>query len=135
MSGEVARIYYLTRRQADVAGRLDATASVLADRVLGLSGLISVAFLAMLLNMNVVLASPVLKPVGFMIVTLWILVVLGIGFVLTKGSNLPGTIKERLGSLPCGAILAQFMQSLSGMETLDRNFGARSFCLSQHIWG
>lgn len=108
VSGDVVKGYYIVSQQPNKRGRIKAFATLFIDRLLGLSALICVSFVAMLFHYKSMSGSGTLKPLCGLITLLWLGVVAFYAFVLIELS-LFHRFKELLRRLPGVGDLASRM--------------------------
>ncbi|MBI3543153.1 MAG: flippase-like domain-containing protein, partial [Deltaproteobacteria bacterium] len=82
VSGDLVKGFYVVRQQPDGRGKIKAFTTLLLDRVLGLSALVCVSFVAMVSNATEVLHNPMTRPLAGLITMLWAGVVVFYAFVL-----------------------------------------------------
>lgn len=115
VSGDVVKGYYIVRQQPDGKGKSKAFATLLFDRLMGVSGLVFVAFTAMVINYKSMTNSPTLKTlVGFVALT-FICVVLFYAFVLLE-NRFAKLIHKVLHKLPMGHIFGKVFDAVKCYE-------------------
>lgn len=119
VSGDLVKGFYVVRRQPDGRGRIRAFTTLLLDRVLGLSALICVSFVAMVLNLDTMLHSPALKSLAGLITMLWLGVVAFYAFVLVEWP-FSKKLLALLNKLPAGEYLAKLYEALKAYESCRR---------------
>lgn len=115
VSGDVVKGYYIVKQQPDGKGKSKAFATLLFDRVLGVSGLIMVAFVAMLCNMTEMLSSAALKTLVTFISLAFAGMVAFYGFVLIEwkaAKRINGLLKKA----PGGEILSKLFEAVKCYE-------------------
>lgn len=128
VSGDLVKGYYVVRQQPDGRGRIRAFTTLLMDRILGLSALIFVSFIAMLLNLNTMLGSPVLKSLSGLISILFVGIVCFYAFVLFE-SSLASRLQQFLAKLPAGEYFVKLFEAVKSYENC-RHYIVRGFLIS-----
>lgn len=116
VSGDVIKGYYIVKAQPNGRGRIKAFTTLLIDRILGLSALICVSFVAMLLHFEEITASKSLNPLAGLITILWLGVVGFFAFVLIR-TPWTNKIQKFLLKLPMGELWGKFFDSLKAYES------------------
>lgn len=128
VSGDVVKGYYIVRQQPDGKGKSKAFATLLFDRILGVSALVFVSFVAMVLNRETMMASSSLRPLAGLISLLTLGVIVFYAFVLVEWS-----FAERLNALlkkvPAGEILSKLFEAVKCYES-DPLLVVKGFLLS-----
>ena len=128
VSGDLVKGYYVVRQQPAGRGRIRAFTTLLLDRLLGLSALICVSFVAMAMNYEAVLASPTLKSLATLI-TLLCLGVLGFfAFVLIEWP-FSNKLLELLKKMPAGEYLSKLYEAVKAYENC-RHYVVKGFLVS-----
>ena len=116
VSGDVVKGFYVVRQQPDGRGKIRAFTTLLLDRVLGLSALIGVSFLAMALNFKDMTANPTLKPFCGLISMLGAGVVVFYVFVLAQWP-FSAKITRLLARLPAGDYFVKLYDAVKAYES------------------
>lgn len=116
VSGDVVKGYYVVRQQPNQRGRIKAFTTLLMDRLLGLSALVCVAFVAMVFNFQEMISTPTLKSLSGLISTLWFGVVCFYLFVLVEWS-FSSKLRKALNRVPLlGNLLSRFFEAVKAYE-------------------
>lgn len=115
VSGDLVKGYYVVRQQPDGRGRIKAFTTLLLDRLLGLSALVCVSFVAMAANLQSSLAIPGLKSLCGLISALWLGVVFFYAFVLVEWSFTKPLLKL-LRKLPAGTYFVKLFEAVKAYE-------------------
>lgn len=118
VSGDVVKGYYVVRQQPDGRGRIKAFTTLLLDRLLGLSALVCVSFIAMVLNFDEMTSGP-LKSLSLLITVLWLGVVLFYAFVLVEWKFSKKVVRI-LDKLPAGHYFVKLYEAVKAYETCRR---------------
>jgi uncharacterized protein (TIRG00374 family) len=133
VSGDLVKGYYVVRQQPDGRGRIRAFTTLLLDRLLGLSALICVSFVAMAMNYKAVLASPTLKHLASLISMLWMGVVVFYAFVLIEWP-FSKKLLALLHRLPAGEHLAKLYEAVKAYESC-KHYVLKGLLISMMIHG
>lgn len=128
VSGDVVKGYYIVRQQPDKKGKSKAFATLFFDRILGVSGLILVSFLAMLTHLKNVKSSPQLSPLIGLIGFLALGALVFYAFVLFDTPIARG-IQKFLERMPGSAI---WVKIFAAVKCYENNPGLiiKGFCIS-----
>lgn len=119
VSGDLVKGYYVARQQVDGGARVKAFTTLLLDRVLGLSSLITVSFVSMLLNFQDVMSNPILRSLAGLVAVLWVGVALFYAFVLIEWPFTARVI-AMLRRLPAGSVFVNVFEALKAYESCPR---------------
>jgi uncharacterized protein (TIRG00374 family) len=115
VSGDVVKGYYIVRKQPDGKGKSKAFATLFLDRILGVSGLVIVAFSVMAAHYASMADIERLRPlIAFITLTFTGLVVF-YGFMLKKW-RFTNRINETLKRLPLGSYLSKIFEAFKCYE-------------------
>lgn len=131
VSGDLVKGYYVVRQQPDGRGRIRAFTTLLLDRLLGLSALIFVSFVAMVMNFNEMSSNPALKPLCGLISVLFAGVVGFYAFVLIEWSFSP-KIMKLLSKLPAGDYFVKLYDAVKAYEN-SRHYVYKGMAISVAI--
>jgi len=115
VSGDVVKGYYIVKQQPDGKGKSKAFATLLFDRIFGVSALSFIAFMAMLLNFSTMKESTALSTLVGFISILFAGVVLFYAFILLK-TPLSKKIHQILEKMPAGSILGKVFEAVKCYE-------------------
>jgi hypothetical protein len=119
VSGDVVKGYYIVRKQADGKGKIKAFTTLLLDRLLGLSALVIVSFVAMIFNQKAIASVSALKPLSGLITIIFFSILIFYVFVLYD-SWIARKVESFLPKLPFGHLFEKFFSSVKAYENNKR---------------
>jgi uncharacterized protein (TIRG00374 family) len=111
VSGDLVKGYYIVKRQPNGRGKTKALATLLLDRILGLGGLITISFAALILNFDTVYSNASLHPLAVIITPLF-LGLLFFYFVVLVRFEIPQAVFTFINRLPGGNHITKLFESL-----------------------
>jgi uncharacterized protein (TIRG00374 family) len=115
VSGDVVKGYYIVRQQPEGKGKSKAFATLLFDRLMGVSGLVFVAFTAMLINLSSMTDNPTLKTLAGFVTLTFVAVIFFYAFVLIE-NRFAKFIQKILHKLPMGHIFGKVFEAVKCYE-------------------
>jgi uncharacterized protein (TIRG00374 family) len=131
VSGDVVKGYYVVRKQPSGRGRIKAFTTLLIDRILGMSGLVVVAFFSMLYNFSELYEIRDLKPLILLISGLFVGVLVFFCLILIDLKFLK-QVQKFLTKLPLGDYFSKLFEAVKAYES-DRKIIYRGLIVSAMI--